>query len=56
MLAWHGLADRPGDLFDAPQYAAITRLNGLSALALFGFFGFVAGGSARPNCAGSIGE
>lgn len=47
MLAWLALADRPGSLFDAAQYATITRLNALSALALFGCLGFVAGGAAR---------
>jgi hypothetical protein len=53
MLAWLGLADRPGEVFNAAQYATITRLNALSALALFGFFGFVAGGSARADSIGS---
>lgn len=54
MLAWLALADRPGSLFDAAQYATITRLNALSALALFGFLGVVAGaqgatGAAAPH-------
>lgn len=47
MLSWLVLADRPGTVFDAAQYAAIARLNALSALALFGFLGFVIGGAPR---------
>ena len=51
MAAWLFLAGHPnvaflaagGDMFSAAQYATMTRLNALSALALFGFLGMTAG-------------
>jgi hypothetical protein len=47
MAAWLLLAWYPGARSGAAQYAAMTRLNTLSALALFGFFGGVLGPERR---------
>lgn len=47
MAAWLVLAFYPGDRFDTAQYAAMARLNALSALALFGFFGVMLGPAQR---------